>query len=303
MYYAVIDIGSNTIRLVAYRVKEDRLQLLFSRKTFSRLIQAVDNSSLTADGMDAIASCLKEYLDDLSAFPGIKTYCFAGAFFRHLKNTETVINEIYSRCFVHVEVLTPHQECQLGMRGFAKDHNPLPRNGLLVGVGGSSTNLTYFQDGAVCHYSNLDIGSVRKTNALIQNILPTLEETTAIRQLVHNELSKVKWLENLKVLDLHSVGGNGRAIAKLHRHFYHHTEAIHGYRVPIQDFSILMDELHHDPQHCILTLNEVVPGRINSLIPGMVIIAEIAKITGSKTFHISRYGTREGFLLSKLEQE
>lgn len=303
MYYAVIDIGSNTIRLVAYRVEQQHLQLLFSRKTFSRLIQNVDNGFLTSDGMDAIASCLKEYLDDLAGFPGIKTFCFASAFFRSLKNTQTVVNEIYSRCFVHVEVLTPQEECAYGMKGFAKDRDPLPYSGLLVGVGGSSTNLTYFEEGVIHHHINLELGSVRQTSSLIHNILPTLSETEAIREMVRQELAKVRWLAKIDVPALHSVGGNGRAIAKLHRHFFKRNEPIHGYEVPISAFEALMEELHRDPQHCILTLNEVVPGRINSLVPGMVILDEIARLTGAKTFHVSRYGTREGFLLSKLDQE
>lgn len=61
MIYAVIDIGSNTVRLSVYKISEDKVINLFNEKEQASLRSYVDNGSLTEKGIDRLISTLRKF--------------------------------------------------------------------------------------------------------------------------------------------------------------------------------------------------------------------------------------------------
>lgn len=299
MYYGVIDIGSTTLRLSVYVLENKTLTQLYNKKIFSRIIDYVSDNALTADGMDAIEEGIKEYLDELSSLSGIKIYCFAGAFIRNLTNKNIVKDEIYSRLLLNLEILNEEDEANYSFAGF-KYKLHLGNEGLLIGVGGSSTCLTYFKDDKIKNFTSLDFGGVKKTQIYIKGIYPTSEEINQIHDFVRKQLESVEWLKNLRIDNLYSIGGNGRAVARIHRHINKSKDSVNEYEMPFIDISNIEEYLLGLKEKSVLYLNEVVPGRVNSFLPSSVVLNSVGQMLQAKKFIISKYGLREGFLLSKL---
>ncbi len=298
MYYGVIDIGSTTLRLSLYKYDNQQLTQIFNKRIFTKLNEDVTNNCLNADGMDAIIQGIKQYLEEMSVIPNVKVLCFAGAFIHELDNYETIAAEIYNRLLLHVDVLASKAEVKYAYSGFRKNKGFDLNKGLLVGVGGTSTLLIYFENDQVKHSASLALGSIKEIKNLFKGIIPNSVEAANIFRKINNELNQLSWWKDVQVDCLYSVGGNGRAVARIHKTMYKTKQNVEEYVVPTEDIEAIIANLIGMQDKAVLYLNEVVPGRINSFLPSALILDAIAKSTKAKEFKTARYGLREGYLLS-----
>ena len=63
--YTIVDVGSNTIRMNVYDVKDDRLKVLFSKKATAGLASYVKNKKMTEAGIDKVVEVLAEFKETL----------------------------------------------------------------------------------------------------------------------------------------------------------------------------------------------------------------------------------------------
>ena len=93
MTYGVIDVGSNTIRLVIYEVKENRIESLFSNKNTAGLIGYVNDGELSRKGIRKACDVLNS-LQKVAAHAQVeKLYVFATASLRNIANTKEAVEE------------------------------------------------------------------------------------------------------------------------------------------------------------------------------------------------------------------
>lgn len=93
--YCVIDIGSNTVRLVIYQLREGVLQPILNNKVAAGLASYVDKQSrMTPDGVRKLVSILRDFQQILSLLPDCQVFPFATASLRNIQNTDYVLQEI-----------------------------------------------------------------------------------------------------------------------------------------------------------------------------------------------------------------
>lgn len=297
MYCGVIDIGSTTLRLSVYDC-DRRLAQIYNKSVFTRLNENVKNNALSVDGMDVVTEGISKYLEELARFPSIKVLCFAGAFIRRLTNFQAIVSEIYNRLMIKVEVLSPAEEAKYALAGFRYNECYDKKEGLLVGVGGTSTLLVYYKDGELKNYASLPIGSVSGTKSLVSGLAPTLIEADRIRLATEKALKKEEWLAAATVPCVYAVSGNGRAFARVHKDLYKRKGNDIDAVISAEETRAVVERLFAMKQEVVLYLNEVVPGRINSFLPSAIILRAIMDKVRAERFQTARYGLREGFLLS-----
>ncbi|MDD3422598.1 MAG: hypothetical protein PHY11_03025 [Bacilli bacterium] len=300
MYFGVIDIGSTTLRMSLYKHDNNMLSQMYNKKVFTRLSDYVKDGSLSIDGMDAIIQGMKQYLEEISNVPSVKVFCFATAFIRELNNFQAIISEIYNRLMIHVEVLSTAEEAKYALSGFLHNERIDKSKGLLVGVGGTSTLLVYYENGTLVNYASLALGSIRELKPLFQGIVPTKEEAIKMKKYINGALEKLNWIHSCKVKNVYAVSGNGRAFARIHKDLNHVTGDTNEYDIPMQEVNEVVKALlsFKDQHKAVLYLNEVVPGRINSFVPSAIILETIMEYVKAEQFKTAKYGLREGFLLS-----
>jgi len=297
--YAIIDVGSNTVRLNIYRLEYGQLTQVLNRKEAVGLSSYVKNGNLMPSGIRRVSNVLREckaLVDDLQIE---NVHAFATAAIRNARNCDEAVKEISRISGLKLQVISGETEAELDFLGVfhAADH---VANGLLVDVGGGSAELVTYTGEGMSHVVDLPYGSLNTYDSFVENILPTKKERKAIREAVLRELEKLpEDFDKGPYPMICGVGGTARAMNKL---------AIEMFRLPAETSSIRVSDLGKMiklmentkkgsvPTDILDIIVRVVPFRVRTLLPGMIILHTIAKFFRCENIEVTEAGVREGYL-------
>ena len=158
MKYALIDMGSNSIRLTVYDLDKSGFKILFKEKIMAGLAGYVEHGRLTQDGIDCACSSLREFQTTLELLHIGHLAVFATASLRNISNTSQAVEQIRQETGVEVEVLSGEAEAAYGFYGAVCDTELA--EGLFGDIGGASTEVVTFSGGKLSGATSLPIGSL-----------------------------------------------------------------------------------------------------------------------------------------------
>ena len=210
--------GSNTIRLSIYKYEDKSTTLLLSKKSVAGLLGYVTDGVMNAKGIAKACSVLNNFKDILTHFHIDKQFIFATASLRNIKNTEEVLGAIKAFTGYTVDVITGEDEARLDFDGAL--HVTELRSGLLVDIGGGSTELVSFEDEKVISAVSIPIGSLNLSLKYAPAIVPDSAGMKNIKQEVLAELGKLDSFKCGKQPDICGVGGTVRAARKIYNELF-----------------------------------------------------------------------------------
>ena len=298
MKYGIIDIGSNTIRLVIYRIIDGKIEYLLNEKVFARVVTYKHNGHMHIDGVKVIIDALGT-LKDLAAHHELSyLWCFATASLRDIDNTHSVLASIREGTGFDIEMLSGEQEAELGVAGleYAFDID----NVISIDLGGGSCEISLIRDMQVQEKTSLPFGATSMTNRFVSRIFPKKNEIAAIKAEVDHHINKIGWLVETDFDAAYAMGGSARAMCNIHKKIHKSTQEIHGYRIFSDDILPLYTHLIDLKLDGVRLADQYCPGRIFSLIPGMIILKRILIKARIPLIRLSRFGVREGYLLRQV---
>ena len=295
MYYGIIDIGSNTIRLVIYKVEGEKIDFILNEKHFAQLIHHIRNGELSAEGKKNLFEALGN-LKKLQEQQGpCSLHCFATAPFRALDDPDALIAEIAEKLGIGVAAITRDEEARLGVAG--AQHLLNVKDGLFVDLGGGSMEATLVKNGEIFKTGGIDCGSVSLSDKFVSKVFPNKRELVNIREYADNRLDEVSFVEEAAGLDLYCMGGTARSLSQVHRALMNPDAPICGYSFDCGDIKTVYKTVLRNGVEGIRLLTKVCPGRLFTFVPGVVALQRLAKRAQTKTVHFSCFGVREGYLL------
>jgi len=295
MIYGIIDVGSNTVRLTIYQYENKELKSLLHKKTMVGLAGYVEKDEMSQKGIEKACEIIAEYKDILHNFSITNMYVFATASLRNIINTEEVVRKIRESTGVQVDVISGEEEGVLDYVGATYALNIT--DGLLVDIGGGSTELVSYKNGQIVNSISMPIGSLSLFTKHVSKLIPKKSEREAIVEEIRSELAKISGNEEGAFEEICGVGGTIRATGKLMNDLLE-TEVKNS--MDYKQLEKLLKLLNNRKKETYRRILRVVPDRIHTIIPGMMILDEIAKHFESELIQISNYGVREGYLYSKV---
>lgn len=299
--YAVIDIGSNTIRLVLYKVEQGEIRSVLNKKEAVGLAGYINEEHcLSARGCEILVKTLLELKEILGYINHKELFAFGTASLRNIKNTQDVLKEVKLRTGISVEILSGEEEATLDYFG-ARQQMPYS-DGLMVDIGGGSTELAFFQQGTLCSVVSLPIGSLNMYTKFVGNLLPNKEEMENIAERTRQFLEELAPKpEEYSVEHVCGVGGSIRAM-------YHYVQSkkkieVLGREYPAEHLDILMSAASGPVKKYTKTILKVAPDRLHTFTTGLVMFREITSYYQVKNIVTSSYGVREGYLFGKLQEQ
>jgi len=290
----IADIGSNTIRLSIYRYDEADFKLLFSKKETVGLAGYVRDGILAPEGISLAAQVLAGFRALLNNLEIRDFYVFATASLRNISNTDEAVDAIQAAAEVPVQVITGSEEAALAFRGALYGIPPQTTGrGLLVDIGGGSTELVVYEGDVICSEVSLPIGSLSLFTQHVSGLFPSEAESKAIRLHVRQALSKAK---ALPCPHLRGVGGTIRAAAKL-------CGGAPEQVLPAQELRLLYRHLKKGNRDTLRRILQCTPDRVHTILPGIMILNAILKRYEVETVDVSPRGVREGYLLTHVMGE
>ena len=225
---AVIDIGSNSVRLVVYESMARSLITIFNEKTLCGLGREVQTTGLLAP--DAVAKALTS----LRRFRALcrvmkvgRVYAIATAACRDATNGPDFIAKAERICGVPIEILSGPREAKLSALGVISGiHKP---DGIVGDLGGGSLELIDVRGNRVRSGVTLPLGSLA-----LQDL--SHKSLKRAERIVKTELSGVAQLKAGRGRTFYAVGGTWRALARIHIiQSGYPLRVMHGYSIPAPD--------------------------------------------------------------------
>ncbi len=293
MNYAIIDIGSNTMRLSVYACRGGHVNVLFTKKETAGLAGYVTNGMLSTDGVEQCIAVLKLFQESLLGIRIDGLSVFATASLRNVSNTQEVLRTVSRRTGIAVEILSGKDEAVLDFIGAT--HSVGLENGLLIDIGGGSTELTSFSNKVITYAESMPIGSLSLYTNLVEELLPSSAEQKAIRRTVLKKLETVKSLAGKQFSDICGVGGTIRAVQKMNRKAGGSPEGF-----SVKTLRSMLAKVQKPDKDTLRLILKSAPDRIHTLIPGMLILDTVAEYFKSEKIHVSAFGVREGYLYARV---
>ncbi len=296
MKQAVIDIGSNSMRLTLYEISDDGFKILFREKIMAGLAGYVESNVLTSDGIKCACDGLLEFKHTLKALKIENVFVFATASLRNIANTDEAVNEIKEQTDFDVEVISGAVEATLGYYGALQELSI--SDGILIDIGGASTELVTFKDNEILTSHSFSVGSLSLYKKCVKNILPGKDSMKKIKTMIRKTIQLDKSYEKETPNTFIAVGGTARGILKLAQKYYGLDSSCHIITAQqLRGLSVLLCRKEQDRINLILRLE---PERIHTLVPGYMILQYIFEYFDADEMIVSDYGVREGYLCQKL---
>lgn len=297
MIYAVIDIGSNTVRLSVYKIHGDKVTNLFNEKEQASLKTYVKDGILSEKGIDRLVSTLKKFKAVVDNFEDIdELHPFATATIRDAANRTEILDRVKEEVDLDIEVISGEEEAKLAFIG-ASSSVEVSR-GILTDIGGGSSEVVIIDQNKVIKSTSLSIGSLSAFNDYVDGLFVNKDEKKDIDSAVKDLLESNKMYREEQDL-LCAVGGTARATLKFYNEYYNEPS----YNT-VMDASKLNDMIKEfiekEPRDILDAILAVKPDRVHTLLPGMVILNRLTKYFYCEKISISQTGVREGYVYNKL---
>jgi exopolyphosphatase / guanosine-5'-triphosphate,3'-diphosphate pyrophosphatase len=213
MCVAVIDVGSNTVRLLVATLKNGSVKPVREERTAVGLAREIERKGrIPADKVERAAAAAKRYARDALKAGAVRTEILVTAPARQSENGDDLVTAISDATGIHVRALTAEQEGQLAFGGVMSTFPAPPSSIAVCDVGGGSTQIVFGTAAGPVWFRTLDIGSLRLAQRHAFSDPPTREELGAVRRTVEDAFAGLASpLPRCAV----ATGGTARALLKI----------------------------------------------------------------------------------------
>ncbi|TKD51186.1 Ppx/GppA family phosphatase [Sphingomonas baiyangensis] len=292
---AIIDIGSNSIRLVVYQGPERLPATLFNEKVMAGLGRGLAETGAIEEAALASASvALARFAAVARALEVDRLRTVATAAVRDASNGHELIARA-ADLGLTVELLSGEDEAMAAGMGVL---SAIPdADGIVGDLGGGSLELVRVRHGAVEARASFPFGVLRV--AAIRS-----GGKGALDRAIARALREAGWEGAGAGLPLYLVGGSWRALARLDMYQNSYPlPVLQGYPMSGETIARLMRTVAQMGKSKLRAIPNLGGGRIATLADAGAVLASLLRHLGSETTIVSAFGLREGLLYQALDDE
>ena len=275
---SVIDIGSNSIRMLIYENFNYSRVPFFNEKAVCELGKNLDKSrKLNNKGKDYALKVLKRFSEilNVSKIPTIRI--FATAVLREATDANDFVKEVEELFNTKVKILSGYEEAEYTAEGVKIGFKHV--DGLVADLGGGSLELTRVENNVITDKTSLPLGVLRLLN---NPLIKKRNLSKYIKKLFKDE----KWLTKKKFKNLYLVGGTWRALFKLHLFQNNHpVHIIHQYCISKNETYRFADKISGFNKTKLKTVEYISKSRTPYLPFSSIIIKEILELLWQLQWH------------------
>ncbi len=292
----IIDIGSNSVRLVVYQGLTRIPATLFNEKVMAGLGRGLAaNGRLGKGSMDTAVAALTRFAALAAAMGVANLRTVATAAVREASNADAFIARVARETGLLIEIIDGETEARGAAMGVIAG---IPdADGVVGDLGGGSLELIRVAGGEAHERISLPIGSLRLDAVRKRH-------RRALAPFIKKSLDKVGWASAGKGLPFYMVGGSWRALAQVHIHSSGHPlPIVHQYEMPREAPASLVRSLSQIDMATLRQVPHISTSRLPSLPGAAMLLAATVKKLGSSSVIASGFGLREGLLFGQLTRE
>jgi len=290
---AIIDIGSNSVRLLVYEGCWRSAPPLYNEKVLCGLGRTLSTThSMSEESIDRAHQALARFRAIADQLGAKKISAVATAAAREATNGAEFIKNAETILGVPITILTGKREAALAAKGvMAGLYNA---DGIAGDLGGGSLELINIRDGKLLGGATTPLGGLR----LIDNSGNKIGKAA---QLIDREIENLDWLEQGAGRPFYAIGGTWRAFAKLHMAQYNYPlRVMHGYSIPTDNTLSFAKLIKNLSPASLEGIERVAKARRDTVPFGALVLERLITRMKPSEIIISAYGLREGLLYEQL---
>ncbi len=296
---AVIDIGSNSMRLVIYqRTSRFGFHLICEKKAQSRISEGSfqNNGYLQEEAIERVVNALYAFREIIKDYKVKKTLIIATAAVRNAPNRSAFIQKVRKELGFNIKVIDGNKEAFYGALA-AINLLPLQKDAITIDIGGGSSDIALIKDGKITQTLSLDIGTITIKELFFDKNRPLKEAIAYIQEKLQTIPAEFKNIANII-----AIGGVLRALAKsiMVKNDYSFKK-IHAFEYEYQDEKEHFKKIIDAKKDKELEKLSIKPSRFDTIRQGVLIFQLFLETLNAKNIITSGVGLREGvFLHDKL---
>ena len=284
---AVIDIGSNSVRLVIYRLVRSAALPHFNEKVLAGLGRGLtETNRLSKDGRKLALAALRRYQAILSALGVSEVRAVATAAVRVAEDGDAFVQEAEAILQRPINVLSGMDEARLSSLGVIA--GTFRAEGVVGDLGGSSLEFSRICDG------KSEGGETHLLGPLSIDSEMTVSDR---RDWVRAALKNSPLIKSRPGGIFYAVGGAWRAFAKLHIQMQEHPlHALHGYRIEAREVSQFARQTIVSSPVMRSHVRSATGRSPENIVHAAVVLEQVFEIGRFEQLYVSANGVREGVL-------
>jgi len=297
----VVDLGSNSTRLLVADVEDGVIREVDRRLAITRLAEGVDaRRRLLPTALARVRNVLVDYRRGAERLGAERTLALATSAVRDAENGEAFLGEVEWSYGFATRLLSGGEEALLTYRGVAAGR-PLMKGTLVVDVGGGSTELILGGPDGVTFHESLDLGCVRLTERWLAHDPPTATELQGCRRAIRSVLEE-RVPDSIWPRAAVGVAGTVTTLATLHLGLdEEHPERLHGHRIPREWIERKLIRLAGLRVRALARQRGIHPDRAPVLVAGIAVVAETLALFGLDELEVSEQDILHGGALAAAE--
>ncbi len=287
---AVIDVGSNSIRLlIARQLATSAFEVIDEERYDAKLGLGQVNGRLSEEGMERGMHALR-IVSQVAASHAPSVTVIAGTeALRRAPNADEFCQRVYDELGLEITILPGEDEARASFLGAMNSTSV--EDGHLVDIGGGSLEVVHIRERQPVSVQSVPLGALYATERYLPDDPPNARQVRALRKAVGKMITVD---EKLPVLL--GAGGAVRNLARLHRlRSSYPLRRLHGMEIPARELTRMARALVA-PVATRRKMSGVSPNRVETLHAAAIVIDEVAKLTGASQLTVAGQGLREGLL-------
>lgn len=240
----VIDIGSNSMRLVMARINEEGYLKIFDElKEFVRLGQDITaTGELDEARLNHAIEVLKFFKSICNSNQADEIIAVATAAVRNAPNSQDFIDRVKTEAGIDIRIISGIEEAYYDY--FSTINSIDISDCMIIDIGGSSTELIYIQDRKMINSISIPMGAINLSYDFQLLDVIDKEKETELNDFIYNNYSNVSWLKDVKDVPLVAIGGTARNIGKIDKKSKNYPlDLTHRYSMTFNDLRSIYDSI------------------------------------------------------------
>jgi exopolyphosphatase / guanosine-5'-triphosphate,3'-diphosphate pyrophosphatase len=292
---AVIDVGTNSARLLVADVARGMVSPIERRSTVTRLGRGVDlTGRLSAEAMEEACEAIGGYVATVEELGAETVDAIATSAVRDAENGSAFIAELRERFALSARVLGGEEEARLTYLGATSEHPPSEPT-LVIDIGGGSTELIVGSGEEISFHTSMQAGVVRHSERHVASDPPTAVELESLAADVRS-LIEAAVDPGIEASAGIAVAGTPTSLAAVEMELepYDPTQ-VHGHPLSLPAIQRMLSQLASAPLAQRVEIPGMHPDRAPTIVAGVVILVEAMRAFGLEQIEVSEhdilYGT------------
>ena len=301
---AIIDIGSNSIRIIIYKIfHNNAFKAIGTEKYPSKLGNLLDeDGNLSSKGIDLTINILKMFKNICKINNVSDIYVIATEAIRKAKNNKEFLPIIENETGLKIKILSGFEEAFLGYLSVKSTLNL--RDALIVDIGGSSMEISLMKNKKVQAFISLPLGAIplTKTFDFYEDISKTQKDN--LKSFLFKNFNDIPWLKEGLNFPIIGVSSTPRTIGKIYKKDIDYPlDITHNFKISSETIEGMYDNISSLTLDEKLHIKGLAKEKADIFTASLGAIYYLMDYCNSKELIVSEFGIKEGLLFKILNKE